>query len=99
MAEKNIKGLGQWQKKGGGSFTLANGKTIKPGGQFQAYDHEIPKAFRDTVVLIGLAKNFEPKIEDNKKPEPNKTEQASKTKPAVTRKIKRTQKSQTNAKK
>ena len=37
-----------WIKKGGGSFRMKN-RVIKPNQKFQAYPHEIPQAFRDTV--------------------------------------------------
>lgn len=42
----------RWRKTGGGSFRLASGKIIKQNQIFDAFPHEIPLSFRDTVVPI-----------------------------------------------
>ena len=42
----------RWKKIGGGSFRMANGRIIKPGQEFTAFDHEIPMGFRDVVILL-----------------------------------------------
>lgn len=44
--------LPQWQKTGGGSLRLADGRVIKPGEKFYAAEEDISKAFRDTVIPI-----------------------------------------------
>jgi len=47
VTEKKI-----WWKNNGGSFYAVidgRNKIIKPGERFQAYEREVPKAFRDTI--------------------------------------------------
>jgi len=39
----------KFQKIGGGSFRLKNGRIIKPNQIFKAYPSEIPKAFTDLI--------------------------------------------------
>lgn len=57
VAEKSP-GIPTWKKLGGGSFRLASGKIIKPNQVFQAYESEIPKAFRDCVKMVeGVAES------------------------------------------
>lgn len=41
-----------WVKNGGGTFHTKSGKRIKPGQIFQAREEEIPKAFRDNIILV-----------------------------------------------
>lgn len=41
----------RWKKTGGGGFIL-NGRIIKPGQVFTAYEREIPKSFRDVCVPL-----------------------------------------------
>jgi len=40
-----------WQKKGGGAFRF-QGQRIKRDQIFQAYESEIPKAFRDNIKKV-----------------------------------------------
>lgn len=41
-----------WRKTGGGSFRGLKGRIIKPNEKFQAYEHEIPKSFRDVIIPL-----------------------------------------------
>lgn len=41
----------KWKRLGNKSFRMANGRIIKPGQIFEATEEEIPKAFRDLIVL------------------------------------------------
>jgi hypothetical protein len=41
-----------WKKIGGGSFYM-QGRLIKPNETFTASESEIPKAFRDVIILVG----------------------------------------------
>ena len=50
-AIKEETGLKRWRKLGGGSFYL-KGRIIKPNQVFQAELADIPKGFRDVVVLV-----------------------------------------------
>ena len=42
----------RYKQTGGGTFHLNTGKIVKPQEEFKAYPHEIPKAFRDTIVCL-----------------------------------------------
>jgi len=48
---EDVEQLLQWKKVGGGSFYLGN-KIIKPGEKFYAKASEIPKNYRDVVIMI-----------------------------------------------
>lgn len=41
----------KWKKVGAGSFRMPD-RIIKPNEVFMAYEHEIPKAFRDIVICL-----------------------------------------------
>jgi hypothetical protein len=57
----------RWQKIGGGSFRLANGKIIKPKQIFFATEAQIPKAFRFMVIPVDeLPVTPEPKKVESK---------------------------------
>jgi len=43
----------QWKNTGGGSLTLRDKRTIKPGETFFAFDYEISAGFRDVIKQIG----------------------------------------------
>jgi hypothetical protein len=49
--EDNTPKPNRYKKVGGGSFRMGN-KIIKPGQIFVAFPNDIPKAFRDMVVLV-----------------------------------------------
>jgi len=49
----------QWKKIGGGNFHLLSGANIKPGQIFEAYEHEVPMAFRDVIVRVEEPKPVE----------------------------------------
>lgn len=54
----------QWKKLGRGSLRLGNGKIIKPGQEFWAFEEEIPLAFRDLIKPLGdLPKTKVEKVE------------------------------------
>jgi hypothetical protein len=69
-----------WKKIGGGSFhATIGGKTviIKPGQQFSAKPHEIPEAFKDTVVPVNpMGKAVTITVEEAKVEEAKKAEEA-----------------------
>jgi len=52
--ERKIKAVEKpwWIKKGGGLFRLSNLKMIRPGIKFQAWEKDIPLAFRDQVIPL-----------------------------------------------
>ncbi len=52
--ERTVKPAGklQWRKIGGGSLRIFPNKIIKPNERFFAFPHEIPDAFRDTVICL-----------------------------------------------
>lgn len=60
--EKDVRPF--WKKTGGGMFHF-KGERIKRNQKFQAFEHEIPKAFRDTIVL---ADETSPIVEKKKEP-------------------------------
>jgi hypothetical protein len=45
-----------WWRNAGGTFKLNKSTVIKPNQKFQAYEHEISKAFRDVIIPIGTRK-------------------------------------------
>ena len=49
---KKEEGKIRWRKEGGGSFRMANNKIIKPGQVFEAFESEIPEAFRDNIIPL-----------------------------------------------
>ena len=61
--------LKRWKKIGGGSFLMGN-RHIKTNQKFTAYEEEIPKTFRDAVVLLG-------EVEDAVEVKPKATEEVS----------------------
>jgi len=61
MAEKLIK----WKKIGGGTFRMKDGRIIKPNQVFEAYESDIPQAFRKFVVPLDPLPKEEVKVEDN----------------------------------
>ncbi len=50
--QRNKKKKKMYKQTGGGTFHLKTGKIIKPQEEFPAYPHEIPDAFRDTIVCL-----------------------------------------------
>jgi hypothetical protein len=54
-----------WKNMGGGTLRLRDGRIIKPGQVFLAYDHQVSKAFRDTIILqdtVEKPKELEPDV-------------------------------------
>lgn len=45
-----------WWKNNGGTFRIGSKRIIKPGEKFQAFPHEVSKAFRDVIVPIHRSK-------------------------------------------
>jgi hypothetical protein len=48
-----------WWRNMGGTFKLNKSTVIKPNQKFQAYEHEISKAFRDVIIPMGVSKPVE----------------------------------------
>lgn len=68
MVERTkTKGKARYRKIGGGTFRLRNGRIIKPNQVFTAEPHEIPQAFKDTLIAL----DPEPE-EEGPKPASNK---------------------------
>ncbi|MFW6120251.1 MAG: hypothetical protein ACOC80_05050 [Petrotogales bacterium] len=68
-----MKSLKKMKKLGGGRLTLADGRKIKGGETFTAYESEIAEAFKKSVQILGDAK-AKPESKPESKPEQPESE-------------------------
>jgi hypothetical protein len=57
----------RWQKSGGGSFRMADGRIIKSKEIFLAHPEEIPAAFMDSVKPLDPVRKKKPSVTEPEK--------------------------------
>lgn len=60
--QENNDGKVWWRKLGSGSFTMGNGKIVKPNERFRAKPEDIPNNFRDVVIPLDQLPEEKPPV-------------------------------------
>lgn len=89
----------EWRKIGGGTLTLVNGKTVKSGEKFYAFEQEIPDIFKKQLELLGDAPKANTLKATNKSSDSDASSSEASTEKVTVKNPSKTVKKQTTANK